>query len=95
LNDLVTKDPKLTTILGTPNLSDADKSSIIGELQKAVGASSNATVKNFLSTLAEYNRLSNLKGICEKFAEIMSASRGEVEMVVTSATVRLHGPSES
>jgi hypothetical protein len=25
--------------------------------------------------------------VCGKFAEIMSASRGEVEMVVTSATV--------
>ncbi|KAK9418622.1 hypothetical protein SUNI508_07879 [Seiridium unicorne] len=86
LNDLVTKDTKLATILSTPTLSDADKSAIVGELQKSLGSGTNETVKNFLSTLAEYNRLSNLKGVCEKFAELISASRGEVELIVTSAT---------
>lgn len=43
------------------------------------------TVKNFLSTLAENNRLAILAGVCEKFGLLMAASKGEVEMVVTSA----------
>ncbi|KAF3011525.1 hypothetical protein G7054_g3294 [Neopestalotiopsis clavispora] len=87
LNDVVTKDSKLAAILSTPTLSDADKSAIVAELQKSLGASgSNDTIKNFLSTLAEYNRLSILKGVCDKFGELMSASRGEVELIVTSAT---------
>ncbi|KAI1855169.1 hypothetical protein JX265_006689 [Neoarthrinium moseri] len=87
LNDVVTKDPKLSTILSTPTLTDADKSAIVSELQKSLGASgSSETIKNFLTTLAEYNRLSILKGVCDKFGELMSASRGEVEMIVTSAT---------
>ncbi|KAI0163180.1 ATP synthase delta subunit-domain-containing protein [Pestalotiopsis sp. NC0098] len=86
LNDVVTKDSKLAAILGTPTLSDADKSVIVAELQKSLGSSTNDTVKNFLSTLAEYNRLSILKGVCEKFGELMSAARGEVEMTVTSAS---------
>ncbi|KAH8678054.1 putative oligomycin sensitivity conferring protein [Xylariales sp. PMI_506] len=86
LNDLLAKDPKLSTILSTPTLSDADKSAIVAELQKSLGsAGSSETVKNFLSTLADYNRLSILQGVCNKFSELISASRGEVEMTVTSA----------
>ncbi|KAI2634332.1 putative oligomycin sensitivity conferring protein [Hypomontagnella submonticulosa] len=86
LNDLCAKDTKLVSILSTPTLSDSDKSAIVAELQKNAGpTSSNETVKNFLATLAENNRLGILQGVCEKFGQIMSASRGEVEMVVTSA----------
>ncbi|KAI2632034.1 OSCP-domain-containing protein [Hypoxylon sp. NC1633] len=86
LNDLCTKDTRLVSILSTPTLSEGDKSAIVAELQKNLGgASSNETVKNFLATLAENNRLGILHGVCEKFGQIISASRGEVEMVVTSA----------
>lgn len=59
----------------------------MAELQKSAGASGE-TVKNFLATLAENNRLGLLPGVCGKFGELMSAARGEVEMVVTSAQVR-------
>ena len=44
-------------------------------------------MKNFLGTLADYNRLGLLKGVCEKFGDLMSAARGEVELTVTSASV--------
>jgi F-type H+-transporting ATPase subunit O len=71
-----------------PTLSVADKSQIIAELQKHTGgADKEGTVKNFLETLAENNRLALLGGVCEKFAELMSAARGEVELTVTSAAV--------
>ncbi|KAJ9158368.1 OSCP-domain-containing protein [Coniochaeta hoffmannii] len=87
LNNIVAKDAKLATILQAPTLTQADKGQIIAELEKAAGLpSSDKTVKNLLATLAENNRLSLLSGVCAKFGEIMSASRGEVEMVVTSAT---------
>ncbi|RYP19753.1 hypothetical protein DL765_003176 [Monosporascus sp. GIB2] len=86
LGDLYARDAKLAAILETPTLSDADKSAIVAELQKALGgAANNETIKNFLATLAENNRLGILKGVVDKFAEIISASRGEVELVVTSA----------
>ncbi|XXG97161.1 hypothetical protein Hte_003456 [Hypoxylon texense] len=86
LSDLFAKDTKLATILTTPTLSDTDKSGIIAELEKTVGAAgNNETVKNFLATLAENNRLGILPGVCEKFGEIIRASRGEVELIVTSA----------
>ncbi|KAL6855213.1 ATP synthase F0 subcomplex subunit OSCP atp5 [Amphichorda felina] len=84
LGALLQKDVKLNEILSAPTLSSADKAAIVAELTKQSGAQ-DATVKNFLDTLAENNRLGLLGGVCEKFSTIISAARGEVEMKVTSA----------
>ncbi|TQW00536.1 hypothetical protein V2A60_001613 [Cordyceps javanica] len=84
LGAIVDKDAKLNDILAAPTLSTEDKSAIVAELIKQAGGGG-ATVKNFLETLAENNRLGLLQGVCHKFNQIMSASRGEVEMTVTSA----------
>ncbi|KAF7542473.1 hypothetical protein G7Z17_g11544 [Cylindrodendrum hubeiense] len=84
LGALLKKDPKLATILRAPTLSSEDKSAIVEELVKQSG-SSTETVKNFLNTLAENNRLGLLPGVTEKFATLISAARGEVEVTVTSA----------
>ena len=46
-------------------------------------------VKNFLKTLAENNRVSILEGVCEKFTILMGASKGEMDLTVTSAQVGL------
>lgn len=92
LGNLVERDTKLSTILSAPTLSAEDKGAIVAELAKNAGAGSGAaadTVRNFLNTLAENNRLGLLGGVCSKFGQLMSAARGEVEMVVTSAQVRL------
>ncbi|KAF7559105.1 hypothetical protein G7046_g5052 [Stylonectria norvegica] len=86
LGSLFQKDPKLTKILSTPTLSEADKASIVEELAKHTGNAGGATIKNFLDTLAENNRLGLLNGITEKFNIIMATARGEVEMTVTSAS---------
>lgn len=86
LTQILKSDPKLQTILSAPTLSDTDKSQIVAELEKHTGgADKSGTVKNFLSALAEHNRLSLLEGACEKFGTLMSAARGEMEVVVTSA----------
>ncbi|KAK1996154.1 ATP synthase delta subunit [Colletotrichum falcatum] len=86
LEAIFAKDPKLATVLAAPTLTPEDKNAIVAELTKQAGASSQETVKNFLAALAENNRLGLLPSITQKFAEIMSAARGEVELVVTSAT---------
>lgn len=81
-------DPKLAVILTAPTLSDNDKSQIIAELEKHTGGQDKqGTVKNFLATLAENNRLGLLEGVCEKFGVLMSAARGETELTITTATV--------
>ncbi len=91
LNDVYHKDQKLAEIMTAPTLSNEDKAAIVAELQKHTGgADKGDTVKNFLNTLADYNRLGLLKGVCEKFGELMSAARGEIELTVTSASVCLY-----
>ncbi|TGO40618.1 hypothetical protein BHYA_0034g00380 [Botrytis hyacinthi] len=87
LHNVFQRDAKLETIMRAPTLSVDDKSQIIQELQKHTGGQDKGdTVKNFLETLAENNRLSLLKGVCEKFGELMGAARGEIELIITSAS---------
>ncbi|MCJ1448436.1 MAG: ATP synthase F0 subcomplex subunit OSCP atp5 [Stictis urceolatum] len=86
LSDILKKDTKLPSILAAPSLSPDDKSQIVQELQKHTGgADKGDTVKNFLKTLADNNRLGILEGVCDKYTTLMGAARGEVEMTVTSA----------
>lgn len=47
------------------------------------------TVKNFLKTLADNNRLGILQGVCDKFATLMGAAKGEIDLTITSASVSL------
>lgn len=84
LSNVFLKDTKLTKVLSTPRLTAEDKSAIVAELSKHTGTNV-VTVKNLLQTLAENNRLGHLQGVCEKFGELMSAKRGEIEMAITSA----------
>lgn len=79
------KDAQLQKILTAPTLSVEDKQQIIGELQKSTGVT-DKTLQQFLETLAQNNRLSILEGVSEKFATLMSAARGEIEMTITSAS---------
>ncbi|KAL7271275.1 ATP synthase F0 subcomplex subunit OSCP atp5 [Rhizina undulata] len=84
IKNLLKKDAKLNTILASPTLNAADKSAIVYEISKATGQ--DKTVKNLLEVLAENNRLGVLSGVIEQYATLMSAHRGEVEAVVTSAS---------
>lgn len=71
-------------------MSEKDKSQIVAELEKHTGGQDKSnTVKNFLATLAENNRLGLLEGVCEKFGTLMGAARGEIELTITTAQVRI------
>ncbi|KAF2017153.1 OSCP-domain-containing protein [Aaosphaeria arxii CBS 175.79] len=86
LSSVFKKDAKLAEVLSAPTLSAADKDQIIAELTKHIGTQDKeGVVKNFLSTLAENNRLGALEGVVEKFSILMGAHRGEIELTVTSA----------
>lgn len=88
LSDVFKKDTRLPQILTAPTLTPGDKSQIVLELQKHMGgADKGDTVKNFLKTLADNNRLGILEGVCEKFTTLMGAARGEVDLIITSAAV--------
>jgi len=83
LKTTLQRDPKLATILASPMLNANDKGVIIQEVMKTVGQ--DKTIQNLLGVLAENNRLGLVNGIIEKFDTLMSAHRGEVEAVITSA----------
>jgi len=86
LNQVLKSDSKLPAILYAPTLSARDKSQIVTELEKHTGgADKGGIVKNFLNTLAENNRLGILGAVCEDFEKLMSAHRGEIELIITSA----------
>lgn len=90
LQSYFVRDPKLVGILTTPTLTSKDKEMLTGELIKLMGKdaeSKGSVIRNFLSTLSENNRMGVLPAVCENFAKLMAAGRGEVEMTVTSATV--------
>ena len=57
----------------------------MAELQKYLGNDKDGIVKTLLDTMAQNNRLGALEGVVDKFSLLMSAYRGEVELVVTSA----------
>ncbi|EKG17927.1 ATPase F1 complex OSCP/delta subunit [Macrophomina phaseolina MS6] len=86
LNNVFKKDAKLSEVIAAPTLTVTDKQQIVVELQKHLGNNDkDGIVKNFLETLAENNRLGLLQPVTEKFAQLMSAHRGEIELNVTSA----------
>lgn len=66
-------------------MSAEDKSAIISQITKPI--SGDKTVKNLLEALAENNRLGLIGSVIDKFTILMGAHRGEVEAVITSATV--------
>ena len=88
MHQIFKRDERLQRVVSVPTLSTNDKKQIVSELQKQVGgADKSDTVKNLLDTLAENNRLAILDGVCEKFATLIGAYRGEVECTITSAAV--------
>jgi len=86
LSAVFKKDPKLNVVLHAPMLTVSDKQQIVAELAKHIGGVDKGDiVKNFLNTLADNNRLGVLEAVTDKFAVLMGAARGEVELTVTSA----------
>ena len=89
VGNMFKKDAQLAKIMNAPALTASDKSQIVAEIQKNIGTQDKGdTVKNFLNTLAENNRLNVLEAVCENFQILMSAYKGEVELNITSAAVR-------
>lgn len=87
VHSAIKAEPSIQDFLSNPVLSSADKSKGIAEMLKKAspkGASSEVT-KNFFEVLAENGRLYQSSKTIEDFLEIMTAHRGEVKVVITSA----------
>lgn len=80
LGEVVAGDKRLQTILANPSLTKQDKALVADTL-----AGKNKTIRNFLETVAENNRLALIPEIVKAYAQLVSAARGEVEVTITSA----------
>lgn len=83
LKQNISKDSKLNSIISNPSLSTADKSTVVSTLTRSAGG--DKTLSNFLSVLADNNRLGLITDISNSFTALMRAHRGEVEATITSA----------
>jgi F-type H+-transporting ATPase subunit O len=73
---------QLTFALDNPTLAPSERSAAIAAV---VPAGSSPILTNLLTVLSENGRLSAAPKVFADFASLMSAYRGEVEVVVTSA----------
>eukprot|EP00730_Choanoeca_flexa_P017824 TRINITY_DN8619_c0_g2_i3.p1 TRINITY_DN8619_c0_g2~~TRINITY_DN8619_c0_g2_i3.p1 ORF type:complete len:213 (+),score=36.68 TRINITY_DN8619_c0_g2_i3:35-673(+) len=80
---LIADSSDFSEFLKNPVLSRAEKSSIVQEIMTKQKMSE--TTVNFFGALAENNRLDNTVEVIDAFKKLMSATRGEVSCVVTSA----------
>eukprot|EP00045_Choanoeca_perplexa_P022825 m.10988 g.10988 ORF g.10988 m.10988 type:complete len:214 (-) comp9733_c0_seq1:56-697(-) len=81
--NLVGESQQFADFLKNPVLSRQEKSSIVQDIMKQQKVSD--TTVNFFGALAENNRLANTMEVIDAFKQLMSATRGEVACVVTSA----------
>ena len=86
LRNMADGDVKVSGILANPSLSSQDKKVIVDVLTRTVGESDRDIVRSFLDTVGANNRFSHLSGIVGEFERLMRARKGEVDVVITSAT---------
>ncbi|QSL64037.1 hypothetical protein MERGE_000192 [Pneumocystis wakefieldiae] len=84
LCNIIDKDAKLSLILHNPSLSLKDRLIIADVLSKSLG--NDKLISNFLQIIAEKNRFNLIKSVSKKFSHLITTKRGEVEVVVTSAS---------
>ncbi|KTW30588.1 ATP synthase F1, delta subunit [Pneumocystis carinii B80] len=85
LCNIIDKDVKLSLILNNPSLSIKERTVIADVLSKLLGK--DELISNFLQVIAEKNRFNLIKDVSKKFSYLITTKRGEVEVVVTSATL--------
>lgn len=83
INKLAESDPKIQGYFTNPVLSKEDREVVVKTISDSL--SLDKTMSNFLSVLADNNRLSAFPGIYKKFGVLNDAASGIVEARITSA----------
>ncbi|KAG2736215.1 hypothetical protein G9P44_000305 [Scheffersomyces stipitis] len=83
INNLIQTDSKVAEFLANPAVNKADRDSVVKVIESTLKL--DKTTGNFLSVLAQNNRLTIFKSIYEKFSLLNDAHNGLVEAKVTSA----------
>lgn len=85
LEKTVSGDDKVAEVLANPALSADARGAVVKALGELV-PNADKLVLNFLSVLAENNRLGEFSAVAKAYAELQDAYEGQVEATVTSAT---------
>ncbi|KAG8913767.1 ATP synthase F0 subcomplex subunit OSCP atp5 [Tulasnella sp. 418] len=85
INNALKSNKDLSAFVSNPTLSAADRKSGLQALFKAGNTQSEIT-KNLLEVMSENGRLVETRAVIEGFAELVSKYKGELEVVVTSAS---------
>merc|ERR1711973_11819 len=83
VNQLLKEEVTLAEYCNDPTINKFDKRDVVVDVLKAQKFSD--LVVNFMSVVAEENRLKRSNGIISAFSKLMRAKRGEVECTVTTA----------
>lgn len=78
--------PDLASFISNPTLSTSDRTAGLPAVLKAAGAQPSDVTKNLFDILNENGRLGEAEGVIEDFNSLVSKYKGELEVVVTSAT---------
>lgn len=78
----IARDPELAELIGNPKLSASQMASLVLDIQ---GETGNAELTNFVTVLAENERLALLSEIAELFNELKSKAEGTKEAIIYSA----------
>jgi F-type H+-transporting ATPase subunit O len=88
LQGAVTTDKAVGAFLENPTINREKKMEGVTALLAKAGKP-NTLTKNLFETLAENGRLEQTPKVIAAYAELMSAHRNELPMVITSAKVRI------
>lgn len=92
VSNSITQQPEISSFLHNPTLSAHDRTAALDKFfTKLEGAGAKKDpvsdiTKNLLSVLSANGRLGETQGVIEGFNELVSQYRGELTVVVTSAT---------
>ncbi|KAG6865842.1 hypothetical protein C0991_011174 [Blastosporella zonata] len=88
----ITSQPEISSFLRNPTLSASERASALSNFFNKLDSAApkkdaiSETTKNLLSVLSENGRLGETQGVIEGFNELVSQYRGELDVIVTSAT---------
>ncbi|EPQ29279.1 uncharacterized protein PFL1_03034 [Pseudozyma flocculosa PF-1] len=77
---------KLQTFISNPTLGTAERTKGLEQLLSSGKGKADQITHNLFQVLAENGRLQDTEKVIDGFEELMTAYRGEVEVIVTSAT---------
>ncbi|KAG6897396.1 hypothetical protein C0992_001902 [Termitomyces sp. T32_za158] len=88
----ISTQPEVSAFLSNPTLSASERASALAKFFAKLDSAApkkdaiSDTTKNLLSVLSENGRLGETQGVIEGFNELVAQYRGELDVIVTSAT---------